>query len=96
MKDTMTTVCLVELSLPGICDGKIEFQWNADMKDSFVWLKSNIPRDVWGATRYDGKRKVYHLVTTSREVMSSRDAREVWANLVEEGWTLRVEEDAPV
>lgn len=88
----MTTVTLIEAPVPSACVGEIYFQWNADLKDSFVRIRSNIPRDVWGAKRYDGKRNVYHLVLGVRELMNARDAREVWANLMEAGWTVKVED----
>ena len=85
---------LIEAPIPSACVGKIDFEWNADLKDSFVRIRSNIPRDVWGAKRYDGKRNVYHLVLERWELLNARDAREVWTKLVGEGWTVKVEEDA--
>ena len=88
----MPTITLIEAPIPSACVGKIDFEWNADLKDSFVRIRSNIPRDVWGAKRYDGKRNVYHLVLGRWELLNARDAREVWANLVKESWTVKVED----
>ena len=89
----MTTVTLIGYPTPND-GGQIYFHWNPDVRDSSVWIWSDKPRNVWGTKKCaDGSLYVYDLSPLT-QMVSARDAREVWTKLVGEGWTVKVEEDA--